>query len=72
MFQKNLNSEVSMTDSELMKDTRTRLGLTQSEMAALVGYGNQKDISNIERGIKEMSNPARAHVMTIRKYEIKD
>jgi transcriptional regulator with XRE-family HTH domain len=59
-----------MTDPELMKSTRKSLGLTQSQMAERLGYGNQKDISNIETGKENMSNQTRKHIETIRKYEI--
>jgi len=59
-----------MTDSELMKTTRKALNLTQSEMAEKLGYGNQKDISNIERGAENMSNQTRTHLLTIRKHEL--
>jgi len=59
-----------MTDSELMKTTRKALNLTQSEMAEKLGYGNQKDISNIERGSENMSNQTRTHLLTIRKHEL--
>ena len=59
-----------MTDSELMKTTRKDLNLTQSEMAEKLGYGNQKDISNIERGAENMSNQTRTHLLTIRKHEL--
>jgi transcriptional regulator with XRE-family HTH domain len=60
-----------MTDPELMKSTRKSLGLTQSQMAERLGYGNQKDISNIETGKENMSNQTRKHIETIRKYELK-
>jgi len=59
-----------MTDSELMKTIRKALNLTQSEMAEKLGYGNQKDISNIERGAENMSNQTRTHLLTIRKHEL--
>jgi len=59
-----------MNDSELMKSTRKALGLNQSQMANKLGYGNQKDISNIERGAENMSNQTRTHLLTIRKHEL--
>ena len=59
-----------MTDSELMKSTRKALSLTQSKMAQKLGYGNQKDISNIERGAANMSNQTRTHLYTIIKHEL--
>ena len=59
-----------MTDPDLMKSTRTALNLTQSEMAEKLGYGNQKDISRIETGKVNMSGQTRAHLITIRKYEL--
>ena len=59
-----------MTDPELMKSTRKSLDLTQSQMADRLGYGNQKDISNIETGKENMSNQTRKHLETIRKYEL--
>jgi transcriptional regulator with XRE-family HTH domain len=59
-----------MTDRELMKSTRKALGLTQSQMAEKLGYQHQKDISNIERGVRAMSNQARKLVETIIKYEL--
>ena len=59
-----------MKDSELMKSTRTALNLTQSGMAERLGYGNQKDISRIETGSANMSGQVRAHLITIRKYEL--
>ena len=59
-----------MTDSELMKSTRTALNLTQSEMAEKLGYGHQKDISRIETGSANMSGQVWAHLITIRKYEL--
>lgn len=59
-----------LSDSELMKSTRKALGLTQVQMAERLGYGNQKDISNIERGTEKMSNQTRAHLKTIEKHEL--
>jgi transcriptional regulator with XRE-family HTH domain len=59
-----------MKDPELMKSTRKALGLTQSQMAEKLGYGNQKDVSNIERGAENMSNQTRSHLRTIRKQEL--
>lgn len=59
-----------MDDTELMKSTRKALGLTQSQMAERLGYGNQKDISRIETGTEKMSNQTRSHLETIRKYEV--
>jgi len=61
-----------MTDSELMKDTRTQLGLTQTAMAEKLGYRHQKEISNIETGKERMGNQTREHLFTIRKYPIMD
>jgi transcriptional regulator with XRE-family HTH domain len=60
----------TMKDTELMKSTRKSLGLTQSQMAERLGYGNQKDISNIETGKENMSNQTRQHLLTIRKHEL--
>ena len=60
-----------MKDPDLMKSTRTALNLTQSEMAEKLGYGHQKDISRIETGSANMSGQVRAHLLTIRKYEIR-
>lgn len=60
-----------MTDSELMKKTRSLLGITQSEMAQRLGYGHQKDISRIETGAVNMSRQTRQHLLTIRKHELK-
>lgn len=59
----------TIKDSELMKSTRKALGFTQAQMAERLGYGNQKDISNIETGKENMSNQTRKHLETIRKYE---
>ena len=59
-----------MKDPDLMKSTRAALNLTQSEMAEKLGYGHQKDISRIETGSANMSGQARAHLITIRKYEL--
>jgi transcriptional regulator with XRE-family HTH domain len=59
-----------MTDKELMHDTRTRLHLTQSEMAEKVGYCNQSKISDIERGEKKLSNVAREFLLYIRDNEL--
>jgi transcriptional regulator with XRE-family HTH domain len=52
-----------------MKSTRKLLGLTQSQMADKLGYQNQKDISNIERGARSMSNQARKHIETLLKHK---
>jgi len=57
-------------DSELMKSTRKALGFTQVQMADRLGYGHQKDVSNIETGKENMSNQTRKHLETIRKYEL--
>lgn len=59
----------NMTDSELMKSTRSALNLTQSEMAKLLGYGYQKDISRIETGDQKMSNQTKAHLLTLIKQD---
>lgn len=59
-----------MKDSQLMKSTRKALGLTQKMMAEKLGYGAHKDISNIERGVENMSNQTRQHLLTIRKHEL--
>jgi len=60
----------NLTDSELMKDTRTKLGLTQTEMAEMLNYNNQQAISNIETGFKGLSGVARKALYLIRKYEL--
>ena len=60
-----------MNDAEYMKKIRTQLGHKQSQMARLLGYGNKKDISRIERGHRKMSSQVRAHLATIEKYMIK-
>ena len=59
-----------MEDPELMKSTRKGLGLKQSEMAVRLGYTTQVAISNIETGKEKMSGQTRAHLITIRKYEL--
>lgn len=57
-----------MKDKEYMLSIRKKLGYTQSQMAELLGYGNKKDISRIERGHRKMSPQVRAHLDTIEKY----
>jgi len=37
----------------ILKETRMKLGLSQQEMAELLGYAGQKDISRIETKAKE-------------------
>ena len=59
-----------MNDSQLLKQTRTDLGMSQTEMAKRLGYGSQVSISKIETGVEKMSGQARTHLMTIRKYEL--
>lgn len=59
-----------MKDPELMKSTRKALGLTQTQMAKKLGYGHQKEVSNIETGKENMSNQTRTHLLTIRKHEL--
>lgn len=54
-----------MNKGKYMKQIRTKLGLTQSEMAELLGYGAHKDISRIENGKANMSNQVFAHLKTI-------
>jgi len=48
-----------MNDATLMKTVRSRLGLNQSDMAELCGYGDQARISDIECAKHPMSGPAR-------------
>lgn len=48
-----------MTDSQLMKETRKALGLTQSEMAERIGYASKYAVSKVERGERNVSGPTR-------------
>jgi transcriptional regulator with XRE-family HTH domain len=59
-----------MTDQQLMHNTRTKLHLTQSEMAEKVGYNSQSAISDIERGEKKLSNPVRKFLHYITEHEL--
>ena len=59
-----------MSESQLLKQTRKSLGITQSEMAERLGYVSQVAISNIETGKEKMSGQTRAHLETIRKHEL--
>ena len=54
-----------MDRAEYLKQIRKKLGLTQTEMAKRLGYGNQKDISRIETGKANMSNQVLEHLKTI-------
>lgn len=38
-----------------LKETRKKLGLTQEQMAKLLGLSQQHHISNMERGVKPIS-----------------
>ena len=50
------------------KQIRKELGYTQTDMAELLGYGGQKDVSRIETGKRRMSNQVVAHLSTIQDY----
>jgi len=53
-----------MTPAEI-KQARQTLGLTQSQLAPLVGYGAPSRISEIERGIER---PSASVMMLLRIY----
>lgn len=59
-----------MNDSEIMKSTRLKLGLTQKEMAELCGYGSQSRISDIENGKENMSGMARQLLKCLRRESV--
>jgi len=60
-----------MNDRQLMNDTRTRLHLTQAEMADKLGYNAQSAISDIERGERKLSNVSRSYLKHLRECELK-
>jgi DNA-binding XRE family transcriptional regulator len=59
-----------MTDQQLMHDTRSKLHLTQPEMAKKLGYSHRETISAIENGTRGLSNVARNFLRYIREHEL--
>lgn len=60
-----INGE-NMTDAELAKAIRKRLGLTQAEMAKALGYENRRIIGTIETGKRPLSRTGKklvAHLL---------
>jgi DNA-binding XRE family transcriptional regulator len=60
----------TMTDQQLMHDTRIQLHLTQPEMANKLGYSHRETISAIENGNRGLSNVARQFLFYIRDNEL--
>jgi len=52
-------------NAEQFKRARIVLGLTQSQMAEVLGYGNKQRVSEIERGARE---PGTSVVLLINAY----
>lgn len=59
-----------MTDPNLLKDTRTKLGLTQQEFADRYWDEDQSSISRIERGKRGLTKIGRKYINLVRKYEL--
>lgn len=59
-----------MNKSELLKDTRKRLGLTQSEFGDKIGF-TQKSISQMETGKAPITDRTVNLIQLIRKLELK-
>lgn len=57
--------DTSTGHDKQMFDIRSDLGLSQSQMARLLGYGDKKDISRIENGNRKMGNQTLAHLDTL-------
>ena len=53
-----------MTPTDI-KEARQSLGLTQSQIAPLLGYADKTRISELERGVRE---PGSAVVLLLRAY----
>ena len=58
-----------MTDAELLKDTRQKLGLTQQEFADRWWNGDQKSVSRVEIGNSGLTKITRKYVEYIREKE---
>ena len=48
-----------MDDAQRLKAERQRRGLTQTEMAELMGFANQPAIARVESEGRQLSGPAR-------------
>ena len=52
----------------LLKQTRTKLGLTQTQMAEVLGYSGKKDISRIETGKRAETPQLKKHLELLYAY----